>query len=145
VFGERRNDTTWAHQIATAAVVTSPLLVYGGHPRSFLENPAVEVIKSIPSVWDETIALAASEIGEVAAFARRRGGTWVVAVVNGDTARKIEVPLTFLPAGAHSAILVRDDPANPAAVIVEKSSLASTGKLTINLSAGGGFVAKLAK
>jgi alpha-glucosidase len=48
--GERRNDTTWAHQIATAVSSTSPLLVFGGHPKSILENPAVDLIKSIPSV-----------------------------------------------------------------------------------------------
>ena len=43
VFGERRKETSWAHQIATAAVFTSPLLVYGGHPQSLLDNPAVEI------------------------------------------------------------------------------------------------------
>ena len=57
VFGERRKETSWAHQIATAVVFTSPLLVFGGHPQSLLDNPAVEMIKSLPSVWDETIVL----------------------------------------------------------------------------------------
>ena len=37
-FGARRGDTTWAHQIATAAVFTEPLLTYGAHP----EGPAGE-------------------------------------------------------------------------------------------------------
>ena len=83
VFGERRKETSWAHQIATAVVFTSPLLVFGGHPQSLLDNPAVEMIKSLPSVWDETIVLPASEIGELAAFARRHGTTWFVAVLNG--------------------------------------------------------------
>src|SRR5262249_44541439 len=65
VFGERRKETSWAHQIATAAIFTSPLLVYGAHPQSLLDNPAVDVIKSIPSVWDETIVLPQSAIGEI--------------------------------------------------------------------------------
>jgi hypothetical protein len=42
VFGERRKDTSWADQIATAVAFTSPVLVFGGHPQSLLENPAVE-------------------------------------------------------------------------------------------------------
>ena len=71
-FDERRGDTTWAHQIASAAVFTSPLLVYAAHPQRLLDSPAVEMIKSIPSVWDETIALPPSEIGEVAIFATSR-------------------------------------------------------------------------
>jgi alpha-glucosidase len=72
-FGPRRGDTTWAHQVATAAVFTAPLLLYAAHPQKTLDNPCAEMIKSIPSVWDETIVLPGSEIGEVAALARRKG------------------------------------------------------------------------
>jgi alpha-glucosidase len=32
-FGERRKETSWTHQIASAAILTSPLLVYGAHPK----------------------------------------------------------------------------------------------------------------
>ena len=64
VFGERRKDTSWAHQIATAVVFTSPLLVFGGHPQSLLDNPAAELIKSLPSVWDETVVLPARQLVE---------------------------------------------------------------------------------
>ena len=99
VFGERRRETSIAHQIASAAILTSPLLVYGGHPASLLASPAVEIIKSIPSVWDETRVLPPSEIGELALFARRSGTTWFVAAMNGPTARTVKVPLSFLPKG----------------------------------------------
>ncbi len=77
-FGDRRADTTWAHQIATAVVFTEPLLTYGAHPKTILANPAVEMIKSIPATWDETIVLPVSEIGEVAAFgaAAATHGSW---------------------------------------------------------------------
>src|SRR4029453_1378763 len=57
VFGDRRRESSWAHQIATAVIFTSPLLVYGGHPKSFLDSPAVEIIKHIQATWDETIVL----------------------------------------------------------------------------------------
>ena len=77
-FGDRRRETSWAHQVATAAVMTSPLLVYAAHPRNILANPSVDMIKSIPSVWDETIVLPPSEIGEIAVFARGTAiaGSW---------------------------------------------------------------------
>jgi alpha-glucosidase len=143
VFGERRKETSWAHQIATAAIFTSPLLVYGGHPQSLIDNPAVEVIKRIPSVWDETIALPQSEIGELAAFARRSGDAWCVAVANGPTARSLTIPLSFLGAGRFAARLVRDDPGNAAAVAVESAVLTKRGSLAIDLRAGGGFIAIL--
>jgi len=91
VLGDRRRETSWPHQIATAAIFTSPLLVYGANPKSLLENPAVELIKALPSTWDETIVLPGSSIGEVAAFARRKGDQWFVAVLNGPEARTLLV------------------------------------------------------
>src|SRR4026209_411719 len=118
-FGARRGDTTWAHQIATAAVFTEPLLTYGAHPTNLLANPAVEMIKSIPAEWDETIVLPPSEIGEVAAFARRSGNRWFLAIINGPARRTIGIPLKFLRTGAHSVSVVRDDTSEPAAVKLE--------------------------
>src|SRR5262249_15818714 len=123
IFGERRKETSWAHQIASAAIFTSPLLVYGAHPKSILANPAVEIIKSIPSVWDETIALPPCEIGELAAFARRSGSTWFLAMMNGSTARTIKIPLAFLDGGKYQSMLARDLKDEAAAVTVENISI----------------------
>ena len=143
VFGERRKETSWAHQIATAAVLTSPLLVYGGNPTSLLASPAREVIRAIPSVWDETIVLPGSAIGEVAALARRKGDAWFVAVVNGPEARTLRVDLTFVPDRAHRSLLVRDDPAEAAAVKVETGTARRGDQITLSLRSGGGFLAHL--
>ena len=143
VFGERRRETSWPHQIATAAVFTSPLLVYGANPRSLIENPAVDLIKAVPSTWDETIVLPGSAIGELAAFARRKGDTWFVAVVNGPEARTLRVDLKFLAPGTYSSMLVRDDPDNAAAERIERTTLTRQGSLMVNLRAGGGFIGRL--
>ena len=142
LFGERRRETSWAHQIATAALFTAPLRVYGAHPRTILEHPAAELIKSIPSVWDETHVLPFSEIGEVAALARRHGKRWFVVIANGPTARSVQVPLSFLGGGSHAALLVRDEVDDPAAVRVEHATLRRDDALKIDLRAGGGFVAR---
>jgi alpha-glucosidase len=143
VFGERRKETSWAHQIATAAVFTSPVLVFGGHPQSLLDNPAVEMIKSLPSTWDETIVLPSSEIGELAAVARRRGTTWFVAVLNGPVARTLRVDLGFLGQGRYDALVVRDRSDDAAAVVVEQARASAGAPLTIDLRAAGGFIARL--
>jgi alpha-glucosidase len=144
LFGERRRETSWAHQIATAAMFTSPLLVYGAHPRTILEHPAVELIKAIPSVWDETRVLPISEIGELAALARRHGKQWFLVIANGPTARPVEVSLSFLGRGSHEGVLVRDGTEDAAAVRVEHVNLRRTDTLSIELRAGGGFVARFA-
>jgi alpha-glucosidase len=142
IFGERRKETSWAHQIASAAIFTSPLLVYGAHPRSILANPAVEIIKSIPSIWDETIALPVSEIGELAAFARRKGSTWFLAVMNGSTARTVKIPLAFLGVGKRQATLARDLKDEAAALTIENKFMSWNDTLTIELRAGGGFIGR---
>ncbi len=142
LFGERRRETSWAHQIATAAMFTAPLLVYGAHPQAILEHPASELIRSIPTVWDETRVLPFSEIGEVATFARRRGAQWFLVIANGPTARTVQVALSFLGSGARQALLVRDRADDAAAVLVEHATLHAKDSLTIDLRAGGGYVAR---
>jgi alpha-glucosidase len=144
-FGARRGDTTWAHQIATAAVFTEPLLTYGAHPATILKNPAVEMIKAIPPVWDETIVLPPSDIGELAVYARRKGDVWFLAVLNGPTAKTLHVPLTFLGDGEYHTLMVRDQKENSAAVQVETGTQKRGDPLAIELSAGGGFIGRFTK
>jgi len=144
-FGARRGDTTWAHQIATAAVFNEPLLTYGAHPTNLLNNPALEMIKSIPAVWDETIVLSISGIGELAAFARRSSNSWFLSVLNGPTVRAVEIPCSFLSAGEYRALMVRDQSGEPAAVKIENTAAKRTDSLKVELSAGGGFIVRFAR
>ena len=145
LFGARRGDTTWAHQVATAAIFNEPLLTYGAHPTNLLSNPCLPMIKSIPPVWDQTIVLPISEIGELAAFARRSGDTWFLAVLNGPSARTIQVPLSFLGQGEHRAMVIRDHKTDPAAVQLENTSARRSDALAIELSSGGGFIARFSR
>lgn len=141
-FGERRRETSWAHQIASAIVFTSPLMIYGAHPRNILDNPAAELIKTIPSVWDETIVLPPSEIGEVAAFARRRGDAWFAGFMNGLEGRTIRLTPGFLARGNYQATIVRDQMDDPAALKIENMLVSRSDSLAIRMRAGGGFVVR---
>lgn len=144
LFNERRRNTTWAHQIASAAILSAPLLTYAANPDTILANPAVNIIKSIPSTWDETIVLPSSEIGELAVYARRKGNTWFLAVMNGVEPKKIKIPLNFLT-GRYKAEVAKDDTSNGEAVIVEQKNYSSNDVLELNLTSGGGFIAKFSK
>jgi alpha-glucosidase len=143
VFGERRNDTSWANQIASAATFTSPLLIYGAHPKSLLDSPAVEIIKSIPSVWDETVVLPPSEIGELSALARRRGDTWFVAVMNGTRPGKVSLPLSFLGGGNYASLQARDQQGKSDAIEVSNTVLTRASTIELDLEGGGGFIARI--
>jgi alpha-glucosidase len=145
VFGERRADTTWAHQIASLATFHSPMLTIAAHPQSVLDNPAFEVIKSIAPVWDETIVLPESRIGRLSAFARRREEMWMLALMAGGQAATLTLPLSFLGGGDYDAALVRDIPGNPAAVRLEAAKLKRDDSLKIEMPPGGGFVARFSR
>jgi alpha-glucosidase len=144
-FGDRRQNTTWAHQAASAAILTAPLLTYGAHPATILANPCGAMIKSIPSTWDETIVLPPSEIGDVAVFARRSGSSWFLAIMNGTAARNVKVPLSFLGAGEYRALLVRDSQDNAAAVRTENTTVKRSDSLALELREGGGFIAHFSR
>lgn len=103
------------------------------------------MMKSIPAVWDETIVLPVSEIGELAAFARRSGNTWFLAIVNGPAAKTINIPLSFLGKGDYRAMLIRDNKNDVAAVEVENTTLKGGDSLTVEMLAGGGFIARFSK
>ena len=144
-FGARRADSTWAHQIASFAIFASPMLTLAANPQAVLDNPAANVIKSIPAVWDETIVLPQSKIGELAIFARRTGDTWFLAVMSAGPARTIRVPLSFLGEGPYKASQVRDSKEKPDAVVLEEQTLQRSDTLTIEMTNGGGFLARFAK
>jgi alpha-glucosidase len=143
LFGERRRNTSWTHQIASAVVMGGePMLTYAANPASLLSNPAVNVIKDIPAQWDETIVLPGSEIGEMAAFARRKGTQWFVAVMNGNAPRKIKIPLRFLK-GAATGVVVKDTPGDPAALQLEQRTFKPSDIIDLDLEAGGGYLVEL--
>jgi alpha-glucosidase len=144
VFTERRRDSSVAHQIASLAVFSSPLLTIAANPQSMLASPALDVIKSIPAVWDETIVLPGSEIGELAIYARRAGETWFLAVMCGPAPKTVRVPLAFLGDGAYRAALVRDE-GDGSTVTVSAASHRRTDSLALDLRAGGGFVARFTR
>jgi alpha-glucosidase len=145
LFGARKQNTTWAHQIATAAIFTQPMLTYAASPSNILANPGVDLIKSIPAVWDETMVLPPSEIGKLAVYARRSGDTWFLAVLNGEGGQAIQVPLTFLGPGGYQSMLIRDSGGGADAEQIERLSVRREDALTINLRSGGGFIGRFTK
>lgn len=144
-FGARRQNTTWPHQIATAVIFNQPMLTYAANPSNILANAGVDLIKSIPPVWDETIVLPPSEIGKLAIYARRSGDTWFLAVIGGPDGQTIQVPLSFLGAGGYESMFIRDSGKGADAEAIEHGSSRREDTLTINLRPGGGFIGRFTR
>ena len=136
--------TTWAHQLATALIFTSPLQVIGEHPEFLLHNqlarPALDILKQLPTTWDETRVLAPSKIGAVAVFARRKGKSWWVGALNSETPVEFALDLSFLGAGRFDAIFL-SSPGGEGFERREFSGVVAEFECPIKLAAGDGFVA----
>lgn len=132
---------TWAHELAQPIAFLSPFLCYGGHPRDHLANPAVDVFKAIPAVWDETIVLSMSEPGKIAGFARRSGQSWFVGILNGSQATTVDLPLGFLAGGSWQSIRLGDVPGKADAWDRQEGAVSATDTIKVQLSSRGGYVA----
>lgn len=146
----RPGETTWAHQLAMAYLVTSPLLVMAEHPERLLGEPklaaALPFIESLPTAWDETRVLEGSRIGILAALARRKGDAWYVAVANGT--RNVQL-FSFAPQftgwkGVRVEQLA-DVSGSPRELAARTRSASGSGPLIVALEPCGGYVARLTR
>jgi alpha-glucosidase len=133
---------TWAHEFAQSIVYLSPITHFTDQYKFYLESPMLDLFQEIPTTWDETKVLSCTEIGEVVAFARRKGETWWIGVMNGATEREIKIPLDFLKKQTQ-ATLIYDDKLINTRIDRREQSLMPNDILTIKLIPGGGFVARL--
>ncbi len=134
---------TWSRELAQAIVFTSPFLCYADHPTNYLNNAALDVMKAIPSVWDETIVLPGSDIGKCAAFARRSGKQWFIGVINGTDATTLVLPLDFLGRGKYQMIQLGDAPDRDDAWQRDERSVKRGDSVHLVLRRGGGCVIQL--
>ncbi|MFO8058309.1 MAG: glycoside hydrolase family 97 catalytic domain-containing protein [bacterium] len=140
-------DTSYAHQLALAITLFSPVTHYADRPENYLANkaaePALPIMKELPTVWDQTVVLPPSKLGECAALARRKEENWYIGITNGPSTRQTEVDLGFLDDGMYESILLYDHDLRPDAFKKEKRLLPKTATLPVELKSGGGFVAML--
>lgn len=141
--------TTATLQMATSVLFTSPLLCWADKPEVYLAQPeVVDFMRDLPTTWDETLVLPASRIGALAAFARRRGDDWYVAMVNGDSAapKQVDLVLNFLGAGSYRGDLHRDTPGHADVIAHESGRTVRAGEtVSVLLQPAGGFVAVFRK
>ncbi len=132
--------TTFALQLASAVAFTSPVQHFADFPELYLESRAADVIKALPATWDETVILPGSEIGELAAMARRKGDQWFVALLNGETARHYNLSLPFLGEGIYDAQIFADRFTEPAAFDMTEGVYSGKNSMQVHMVPGGGWV-----
>lgn len=135
------SNTSWPFQIASAVIFASPVTFYAAYPPDMLANPAREILEKLPVVFDETIVLPQSRIGGLAAFARRSGRVWHIAVMSAGASRKLDIDLSFLGPGEYSVTAALDDPRDPVSLKIARTTVTAADTLPVRLRTFGGFAA----
>ncbi|MGD2154786.1 MAG: glycoside hydrolase family 97 protein [Gemmatimonadales bacterium] len=142
VFDRPMSMGTRAHQLAMYVVYESPLQMLADSPSNYLREPeCLAFLSRVPTVWDETRAVAA-QVGDYVAVARRRGEVWYIGAMTDWTARELELDLSFLGEGDWSLVAFEDG-ANADRSAGDYRRVERTVQagdvLTVRLAPGGGW------
>lgn len=135
---------TRAHQAAIFIAFESPLTMMCDSPSNYYRNHEyARFLASIPTVWDETVALEA-KAGDYLLMARRNGDVWYVAGLNDWTGRELQATLDFLGEGEYEAEIFSDGVnANRWAedYRLERVKVRKGDALPVKMANGGGWAA----
>ena len=143
---EPMSQGTRCHQLGMYVTYESPFNMLCDTPIHYeREKECTDFIASVPTVWDETVALD-GKVGEYVIMARRSGDVWYIGGLTNWDARDVELDLNVLGAGGWNVEMFADG------VNVEKNAkdykvvrTQNTDKLKIRMASGGGFAARLTR
>jgi alpha-glucosidase len=138
---------TRAYQMALFVVFESGIQMLADNPTLYYRNlECTEFITSVPTIWDETKALAAT-VGELAVVAKRKGDKWFIGGITNDAqkVRNLQLDLSFLDKGKSYTITYFEDGINAArqAMDYRKKTMQVTAgsKLNVKMVRNGGYAA----
>jgi alpha-glucosidase len=138
---------TRCHMLAMYVVLENYLSMVCDYPDAYIGQPGFEVIKNIPTTWDET-RVTAAEVGEYISIARRKKDSWYIGTITNNKAREITLNFNFLPIGKYTAEIysdAADADENANHLTKRKIVVNSTTSLKLALAPGGGNIIVLNK
>ncbi len=147
----KRMATTLTRQIAYFVTIYSGMQMAADRPFMYEEKfPEIfKFIREVPTNFERTLPLA-GEIGEYYVVARQERGSdnWFLGGVTDERARRVHIPLDFLPTGTYVAEIFADGPdahylSNPYAVELGRRRVGRGDMLDIRMAPGGGFAVRL--
>ena len=145
--------STLAKQLGEFVVIYSPLQMAADAIENYEGQPALTFIESCPTTWSKTL-VPSGEIGQYITVARRErgdGGRWFIGSITNETARQIELPLSFLDADTTYRAIIYEDAAdadyetNPYAMTIRQTEVTRESILHLNLARSGGAAIRIEK
>ncbi|MBQ8101244.1 MAG: glycoside hydrolase family 97 protein [Paludibacteraceae bacterium] len=155
-------ESTIAKQLAEFLILYSPLQMAADMIENMEGQPGLSFVESCPTTWEETRVLSA-KIGEYILEARKvrddwqpQGsepgpGSWFVAGITNEEARKFTLPLDFLDDDATYTATIYSDgtgadyQANPYPLDITTRTVNSRSFLDLHLARSGGVAIRIAK
>jgi len=139
---------TRCHQLAMYVIYEVPLQMLSDNPTIYMkEQECTDFITKVPVIFDETVPLDGN-VAEYVAIARKKGNAWYVGAMTNWDPRELILDFSFLEDGEYEAEIFQDGvnadrQASDYKKILRK--VTSGDKITIQLSSGGGWAARLEK
>jgi len=140
----RKVQTTRMQQMAMYIVYFSALQMIPDYPQSYRNFPeAWDVIRRVPTTWDETRVLEGAPADYVVT-ARRKGDRWYVGAMTDEQARTFDVSLDFLaPNTTYQAQVFQDSEAiehDHLGIDVREATVVQKDTVSLSLAETGGGV-----
>jgi len=142
IYSDPMSQGTRCRQLAEYVIFESPFNMMCDSPSKYMDNPeCTKYIASVPTTWDETIALD-GKVGEYAVIARRSGEKWYIGAITNWDERSVEVDLSKLNLKVNQGVVYKDGVnANRYAEDYVKSGIVvKDSKITLEMKSGGGAV-----
>ena len=130
-------------ELALFVCLESPIIHACDHPSHYRDQPGLDFLRIVPTVWDDTRALDGA-VGEHVIIARRHGERWFLGALTDSTTRDLAVSLAFLSKGSWQIRVWKDAPDSGSVgehLVTEKSFVTATDTLHFHLARNGGAVA----
>ena len=130
-------------ELALFVCLESPVIHAADHPSHYQNQPGLDFLRIVPTVWDDTRALDGA-VGEHVVVARRNGSRWFLGALTDRNPRDLPVKLDFLKKGAWRLKLWQDAPdsdTNGEHLVIEERVVTASDTLTLHLARAGGAVA----
>ncbi len=137
---------TRCHQLGMYVTYESPFNMLCDTPIHYeREEECTDFIASVPTVWDETVALD-GKVGEYLVIARRKGDVWYIGGLTNWDAREVEVDLKALGDGGWDVEMFADGlNVGKNAKDYRVIELKNIDRIKVNMASGGGFAARLTR
>jgi alpha-glucosidase len=139
---------TRCHQLAQYVVFEAPLQMLSDSPTLYMrEQECTDFITGVPTVFDETVPLE-GKVGAYVAIARKKDDIWYVGAMSNWNARDLILDFSFLEDGIYDAVVFQDGVNSDREATDYKKrmlTIASGEKLTVHISNGGGWAARMKK